>query len=885
MYRGWSWTDSWIPGVLVAICAAAASAPAGTTVLTTDTLIDWNNITYEGEDIVVRGCTVTINGYHQFNSLTIERDATNEPGIVTHAAGFSRNGINGMWLEIAQNVSIQGGQLPFVASAISVDGRGFAGSAGPGAGQNASFVGASGAAHGGGAGRGNGGTTPGRPYGQATLSQPASHGSGGGSSQSAGGEGGGCIRLVVGGTLTVNGSISANGANGRNGGGDDDSGAGSGGSLWIVCGGLEGTGSISADGGDGGGNYDQPNEVFGGGGGGGRIAIQAATTSAFAGSTRCRGGRGWEPGGAGTQFWTIQGEQPRLMVDNAGRSPAGVTEFEDQVQISADLYVRGAAIVGPRRGVPGLHLVVNGDAFVEPDGAIAGDARGFGGSSGPGAGQNASFVGASGAAYGGGGGQGNGSTAPGQTYGQESLAQPLNLGSGGGGSESSGGAGGGALRLTVSGALSALGRISVNGGSGRDGGSDDDSGGGSGGSLWIACDALAGNGTISSDGGDGGGNYDQQAVSGGGGGGGRIALYVADDSGFSGTLRARGGRGWEPGGAGTVYLRRGTAQPILYIDNADRSPAGTTEFAGEFSIEADVVVRNAGILGPRRSTTGLYFIALGDLTVEPDGAVSADRRGFPSATGPGAGPNGPFVGAGGAGYGGRGGRGNGNANGGAIYGESEFDMPVQLGSGGGASGDGGGAGGGAIRLRTIGALTVDGRISADGGPGRDGGGDDDSGGGSGGSLWIVCESLSGFGTISADGGDGGGNYNQPNSVFGGGGGGGRVAIYSGDCIGVPLANITADGGRGWEPGQDGTIHLVRTNPACPGGTADANCDGSINFFDIDPIVLALFDTPAYAAMYCGGCTCTVDTNCDGSVNFFDIDPFLECLFGNCTPCP
>ena len=43
------------------------------------------------------------------------------------------------------------------------------------------------------------------------------------------------------------------------------------------------------------------------------------------------------------------------------------------------------------------------------------------------------------------------------------------------------------------------------------------------------------------------------------------------------------------------------------------------------------------------------------------------------------------------------------------------------------------------------------------------------GGGSGGSIWIDCEELDGYGRVSANGGKGQG--------YGGGGSGGRVAIY------------------------------------------------------------------------------------------------------------
>lgn len=83
-------------------------------------------------------------------------------------------------------------------------------------------------------------------------------------------------------------------------------------------------------------------------------------------------------------------------------------------------------------------------------------------------------------------------------------------------------------------------------------------------------------------------------------------------------------------------------------------------------------------------------ILANEITVEANGAISADAQGFPSGQGPGAGgPSGYH--AGGAGHGGRGETGSGL--GGLPYGDPL--APVALGSGGGTvSGSPGGAGGG-----------------------------------------------------------------------------------------------------------------------------------------------------------------------------------------------
>ena len=68
---------------------------------------------------------------------------------------------------------------------------------------------------------------------------------------------------------------------------------------------------------------------------------------------------------------------------------------------------------------------------------------------------------------------------------------------------------------------------------------------------------------------------------------------------------------------------------------------------------------------------------------------------------------------------------------------------------------------------------------------------------------------------------------------------------------------------------------------CPGQRGDTNCDGTVDFFDIDPFLTALFNNPQYLATYCGGSNCAVDVDESGTVDFFDIDPFLMCVFGDC----
>ena len=64
--------------------------------------------------------------------------------------------------------------------------------------------------------------------------------------------------------------------------------------------------------------------------------------------------------------------------------------------------------------------------------------------------------------------------------------------------------------------------------------------------------------------------------------------------------------------------------------------------------------------------------------------------------------------------------------------------------------------------------------------------------------------------------------------------------------------------------------------------ADMNCDGVVDFGDINPFVLALSDPAAYASNYP---LCDIgngDINGDGEVGFGDINPFVQCIVqGGC----
>ncbi len=139
---------------------------------------------------------------------------------------------------------------------------------------NNSNLGAEGGGHGGAGGAGSSLSNGGATYGSSTV--PVLFGSSGGNSTASrvAGNGGGYLKLLISGTLTHNGAISADGGVGATNGGNSSAGGGSGGSIYVTAGSViedgGATGTFSADGGAGGNGSTHD----GGGGGGGRVAIE-----------------------------------------------------------------------------------------------------------------------------------------------------------------------------------------------------------------------------------------------------------------------------------------------------------------------------------------------------------------------------------------------------------------------------------------------------------------------------------------------------------------------------------------------------------------------------------------------------------------------------------
>jgi hypothetical protein len=245
---------------------------------------------------------------------------------LTVSAGSSLTGVTGqsnLTLAVVGNVSVG------TNASISVARLGYAQSIGPGAGAMLGSKGA-GAGYGGTGGASASGAVGGTNYGSAT--QPTDRGSGGGAGANAftgGSDGGGALRLSVGGTLNIDGALSADGNIGL----QDDSGGGSGGSIWVAASRISGAGAMTANGGNG--------DLYGGGGGGGgRIAVYSPANT-YTGLVMTAGGAGANFGQSGT-IYTSNSFLPFQVVSS---SPSGVaTTLVSFVELTFNDVVNAYAV-------------------------------------------------------------------------------------------------------------------------------------------------------------------------------------------------------------------------------------------------------------------------------------------------------------------------------------------------------------------------------------------------------------------------------------------------------------------------------------------------------------------------------------------------------------
>ena len=92
-------------------------------------------------------------------------------------------------------------------------------------------------------------------------------------------------------------------------------------------------------------------------------------------------------------------------------------------------------------------------------------------------------------------------------------------------------------------------------------------------------------------------------------------------------------------------------------------------------------------------------------------------------------------------------------------------------------------------------------------------------------------------------------------------------------LNFPFATAMTRGLVGWLV-DAAHVTLLQQYPV-----GDLNCDGTVDFNDINPFVLALTDPAGYAAAFPNCDRLNADVNADGVVDFDDINPFVALLQG------
>jgi len=696
-----------IPGASTASCTAAAGTVAaylqsievrsyysGTIIFNTNFSTDNDQLLFLTGNFIVNGGTFIVTGRQD--------DSTTGVGVTINAA----------------NAEIGSGAI------LHSDYRGFSGGAGPGAGGNGL-----GATHG-----GRGSHNRAAYYGDPTA--PVTLGSGGGTITNL--KGGGAIKITAAGTITVDGTIRANGR-----GSGSNYGGGSGGSVWLDCAVLTGSGLIQANGGSTGSN----------GGGGGRIAV-TCTVLNYNGEYDCAGGTGGVTGAPGTL--SLPSGSNLTVTRKVGLAPGSHVLGTVVVNSGGVLTFHGAQN-GTGASATGSGCALTAAAVtVDGGGLISADREGFMGGDGPGLGAGTGY----GASHGGRGGNNH------TYYPYGSVTEPITLGSGGGNSTTS--FGGGAIKIDVgSGTLTVNGTISANSYLFTLG----NYGGAAGGSIWLLCGTMAGSGLVQTNGGSSNNH---------GGGGGRISASWTSSS-FMGSWNCGGGAGGpsgndRDGAGGTLNVPDGTS---LTIDRDVGFAPGTTTLGSVTILNGATVTMQSSQTGGGGSAVGIPCkLVVSSLDLQSGGMIWADEQGFRPLSGPGYGSGVNY----GASHGGRGG------NNAVHLPYGSATAPTTLGSGATDV-----IGGGAIKIDAgNGTINVDGIITTAGGTNYN-----NNGGAAGGSVYLIGGTISGNGQIKAVGG----SSNQH------GGGGGRIALDYTTSTFTGSTDVSGglDAGDGSNPGEAGSV--------------------------------------------------------------------------------
>lgn len=543
------------------------------------------------------------------------------------------------------NLTVTGDSAIRNNSGFETSGYGYAGGQGPGAGVSGSTAKgyrASGAGHGGFGAYNYGTTQPGGiPY--DLYTQPTEPGSGGGNFDSnIGSAGGGVIRYIVSGTLLVDGSsyLRANGTWNDS----DTLGAGSGGSIWLTAGSLNGGGSITATGG----------RAYYANGAGGRIAFYS-TSGTYSGSFNATGGvynGGYYRGAAGTIYTQLAGAtKGDLYINNATSEQqnnltpltlvaplhnltltSGVSATFSDNKVTADnilldYYVTIYPSGSGSKNAATVSMTALGNLTLARSSRILTNGYGYAATQGTNAGGSTDGTtytkSAGGGGGGGAGGDGKGSLGSGGIA-SGIMETPIEIGGGGGNFGSAiGGAGGGAIRLIVNGTLSIGSDCNLYAqGNDRVG---DYAGGGGGGSIWITAGQFTGAGGLYATGG-------RSYAYSGGGGGGRIAIYAVDFSGFTGLHSVTGGNNqytgtddpnygrW--GKDGTYYTQQISAVYALTSLTLSANGIGSGQaLSGTVTLSG---VAPSGGLTVSLLSSNTAVITVADSVVIPEGASSVN---------------------------------------------------------------------------------------------------------------------------------------------------------------------------------------------------------------------------------------------------------------------
>jgi hypothetical protein len=704
----WFNTSVWSNGILPVANDDVVIQP-GKSVMLSDSPPELASVTNFG--------TLTFTNWNTTITATV---FTVSAGMITHSPCYATNAS-----PLASNrVSIVCSNLTIAAGAvINANGAGYF-PAGPG---NKGALSRDGAGYGGAGGKGQS-ASGGPAYGSSNA--PTDPGSSGGAQgvPTGGAAGGGAVRIQASGTVTVNGTLSADGLQKIG-----DNGGGSGGSLYIDCLSIAGNGLIRARGGDAGESSGNS-----GGGGGGRLALYYAKNDTYYGVPTVAGGLQYviatnttSCGKVGTLVWRYTGADPQLTIvgsplnaDSPSPYPYGYSSVPAGTPVTENVTTPADQAAGVRYDCLGWSVKTNGVEFAA------------------GATTQAVFT--------------MPDTNATLTYNWTSVYE-LVVQQGAGGTADTGLSG-----WYTNGTVVAITQTAASGYYFSQWTGDVPTNANRNATLSVIMDRPR-----------------------------NVLAYFASETPttktWGGTGNWTNGSRWTPAGMpgylDTAVVTNGvvTLSESVWAGNVTVSNGATMLFTNWNTVlyARDVTVRGT-ITHPVNTDTNAadgwtpdngVWIVCTNLTIAAGGSLDVTGKGYAGSVthgrGPGGGRGDPYPNFfGGGGYGGLGGKAA--SPWGQTYGSSI--APTDPGSSGGSRSDSpgtlGGNGGGAVRIEASGTVTVNGLITANS-PDNQAGGQ-----GSGGSIYIVCQSFAGSvnGIVRANGG-----YSS-DPHYSGTGGGGRIAI-------------------------------------------------------------------------------------------------------------